>query len=283
MNIITEPTVTVMGEFRFRPHPLHHVPLGWETQVGGNYVALGAHAAKGCYDSFGYSGRACDENQREVLQQAHGSVLEHLSIPVYIEGITRACSMELNRHRPLAISQRSTRYTEEGDASIVLEPYFAQLYETYGFENGPRRAAYQAAARSCGGPSAKNISSMRLLDRHISIQLDALDGYERQVEMLMALNPYGLEKRDLRKWARGKARNVLPHGLETRGMYTANLRSWRWIIEKRSEASAEDEVRRLAVHLYHALSAEAPLYFGDFTVGPVVRGIPVLTPRHSKV
>jgi len=269
MQIVTEPTVTVVATTQFRPHPntAYQIPDDWQGGYGHHYVGLGAFMAKGCYDSFGKGGRSCKENQREVIAQRHGSVLEHLMISVYVTGITRACSLELNRHRPLAISQRSTRYTEEEGAALVLEPYYAELYEKW----------YRATH-----PVLTSVE-WSLINGHLEAAKHAFVRYGIEVERLMALNPFGLtNEKELRKWARGKARNILPHGLETRVGYTGNLRAWRWVIEARSSRFAEDEVRRLAHHLFVALSTEAPLYFEDYQ-SEMVRGITEYTTPHRKV
>jgi thymidylate synthase ThyX len=107
--------------------------------------------------------------------------------------------------------------------------------------------------------------------------------YERDVAWLMKKNPLKLEGFDLRKWARGKARNVLPHALETRITYTGNVRAWRWFIESRSDKHAEPEIRRLANLICLVLKKEAPTYFEDYHISEVYDGIPVWTPTYRKV
>ena len=99
----------------------------------------------------------------------------------------------------------------------------------------------------------------------------------------MEMNPYELEGFDLRKWARGKARNVLPHGIETRGTYTSNVRGWRWFIESRSDEHAETEIRSLANKVLLALREVAPLYFEDFNSWEEHEDIPEWKPTYSKV
>jgi len=126
MRVILEPTVTTFSKQIFIEHPVYKIPAD-----GNDAVKIGAFAAKGCYDSFGENGRANEENQRQVIEHVHGSVLEHIQVGVFIEGVTRGLSLESNRHRQNAISQRSTRYTAEEDAAIVLEPYYAELWRKY--------------------------------------------------------------------------------------------------------------------------------------------------------
>jgi thymidylate synthase (FAD) len=97
------------------------------------------------------------------------------------------------------------------------------------------------------------------------------------------MNPLNLTGFDKRKWARGKARNILPHALETRITYTGNLRAWRWFIESRSDRHAEPEIRRLANVVLTTLRNEAPLYFEDFVNMGDYDGIPEWVPEFRKV
>jgi len=266
------PKVTVVAQTSFTDHPQYDIPDG-----GDDFIRLGAFAAKGCYDSFGKDGRSNDMNQIAILEHRHGSVLEHLNITMFIEGITRGLSLELNRHRSFAISQRSTRYTAEEDSCLVLEPYFAELFRNVAPAFSESRGFYGALSNKCSEQERD------LLLDHLNTQYDSIKSYQRQVEALMDLNPNDLEGFDLRKWARGKARNVLPHGIETRGTWTNNIRGWRWFIESRSDRHAEPEIRVLADVVLKALREVAPLYFNDFKVTERVDRIPEWKPEFSKV
>lgn len=75
----------------------------------------------------------------------HLSVLEHIYVSFGIEGISRACSHQLVRHRLMAVSQQSQRYvkscdfdyvrpqTMEADERVkeVLDTYMAQTADLY--------------------------------------------------------------------------------------------------------------------------------------------------------
>jgi thymidylate synthase (FAD) len=272
MKIITQPTVTVISRPQFIETDRFEIP-----DDGTDAVKLGAFSAKVCYDSVGKNGRANELNQRRIIETRHGSVLEHINYTLFIEGITRGLSLESNRHRQLAVSQRSTRYTAEEDAAIVLEPYYAQLYKKY------EMFLFSTESYDISHVEDFNIDELNLLASHISSLETAIDAYERDVIWLSKVNPYNYEGFELRKWARGKARALLPHALETRITYTGNLRAWRWFIESRSDSHAEDEIRRLADAVLTTLRAEAPLYFEDFQNTGNVRGIPVWVPTYSKV
>jgi thymidylate synthase (FAD) len=270
MKIITQPKVTVIAKQVFLGHPDYEIP-----DDGNDAVKLGAFAAKSCYDSFGKDGRANEKNQIALMEHRHGSVLEHITFTLFIEGITRGLSLESNRHRQLAVSQRSTRYTAEEDAAIVLEPYYANLYEKY-------QPWLEDATKDDITPDF-DIDELNLLVAHVTSMEQAFMSYERDVAWLSKQNPYGYTGFELRKWARGKARALLPHALETRITYTGNVRAWRWVIESRSDEHAEDEIRRLADVILQTLKKEAPLYFDDFENVSDVRGIPVWTPKYSKI
>ena len=290
VKVILEPKVTVVSKVNFLEHPEYKVP-----DDGDNFTRLGAFAAKGCYDSFGEEGRANKDNQLAILEYRHGSVLEHLNITLFIEGITRGCSLELNRHRMFSISQRSTRYVAEEEAAIVLEPFFARLFRKLepkfdDFDNRFRAASYptadelvEAQEKKGDDPIWRRLRDSRLLLQHLNSQCNSVFTYQDQVEDLMKMNPYELEKFDLRKWARGKARNLLPHGIETRGTYTSNVRGWRWFIESRSEANAETEIRSLANKVLLALREVAPLYFEDFKSRETYEDVPEWKPTYNKV
>ncbi len=276
MKIITEPKVTLIAKQVFIEHPEYKIPAD-----GNDAVKIGAFAAKGCYDSFGENGRANEVNQRAILEHQHGSVLEHITFTFFIEGITRSLSLESNRHRQLAVSQRSTRYAAEEDSAIVLDPYYAHLVNKHKLEFD--EVGMLITPENYGELSETAQTEIDLLESHLDHAWMAIDQYQREVKYLMNLNPNKLEGFDLRKWARGKARNILPHSLETRITYTGNVRAWRWFIESRSDKHAEPEIRRLANALFLALNHEARVYFDDFKIDEVVDGIPVWKPTHRKV
>lgn len=276
MKILMEPKVTLIAKQVFIEHPEYKIPSD-----GNDAVKIGAFAAKGCYDSFSATGRPNETNQKAILEHQHGSVLEHITFTFFIEGITRSLSLESNRHRQLAVSQRSTRYAAEEDAAIVLDPYYADIVQKHNL-TATEDGMYESPENYDTLPDSAQ-TEIDLLMSHTDHAWMAIDQYKREVEYLMKLNPNKLEGFDLRKWARGKARNILPHSLETRITYTGNVRAWRWFIESRSDAHAEPEIRRLANAVYLALRNEAPVYFEDFHIAEVVDSIPVWKPLFSKV
>jgi thymidylate synthase (FAD) len=123
VKVITTPTVTLVSAPQYHSHPVYALPP--HAQDAENIVAMGG---KVCYDSYGLDGNPVEKHIRNLVDSGHHSVLEHVHVGVLIEGISRGCSHEIVRHRMFNYSQRSTRYTAEDDAAIVLDPYFARIY-----------------------------------------------------------------------------------------------------------------------------------------------------------
>lgn len=61
---------------------------------------------------------------KKVLASGHHSILEHVNITFTIDGISRACSHQLVRHRLCTYSQQSQRYTtlEDGSFEYITPP-----------------------------------------------------------------------------------------------------------------------------------------------------------------
>ncbi len=55
-----------------------------------------------------------------ALKLGHLSVFEHISFTFAIEGISRACSHQLVRHRMFSFTQQSQRYVKEADFPYII-------------------------------------------------------------------------------------------------------------------------------------------------------------------
>lgn len=256
----------------FYEHPEYKVPFG-----GTPAERLVAHAGKGCYDSYGVDGRSIKEHLDGLRKSRHGSVFEHAVVSLFISGISRGCSHEIVRHRAgFAYSQRSTRYTKEDDASFVLEPFYADLYR----KQLPGSPSSEVNALL----SPLTMDEASLLGGFQIQCARALESYSLAVSTLMEMAPRELSGTDRRKWARGKARQLLPHALETRMTMTGNLRAWRFFLEERSGKGAEPEIRRLAMHIMNAIEPFAPMVFEDMLANQeIYDGFPVFKPEVPKV
>jgi len=252
MHIFHEPRVTLLARQEFAPPP--HIRWDSDTDVSGQKVA--EFAGRLCYLSFGpdaglegghklIAGRTTNEAYlANILKVRHGSVLEHAVWTFLLEGISRALTHELVRHRHFSYSQLSQRYVDESEVAFVLPPEI---------EDGSE--AFDIWRRSC--------------ERSLSDYRELLARIEEQV-----VDEPSVTQR--RKRARQAARAVLPNATETKIVVTGNARAWRHFVELRGSASADAEIRRLAVALTRVLKDEAPNIFGDYRIVVTDSGVEVV-------
>lgn len=87
-----------------------------------------AAAARLCYSASSIAelmGREKSEQEnllRKILDLGHLSVLEHAVFSFGVEGISRACSHQLVRHRLASYSQQSQRYVSHHDRFEAVTP-----------------------------------------------------------------------------------------------------------------------------------------------------------------
>jgi thymidylate synthase (FAD) len=87
-----------------------------------------AAAARLCYSDAGINDLlSADRNQQlrlieKILKLGHFSVLEHVSFSFGLEGVSRACSHQLVRHRLASYSQQSQRYVAHDAPFEAVEP-----------------------------------------------------------------------------------------------------------------------------------------------------------------
>ena len=87
-----------------------------------------AAAARLCYSPSSIEelmGRKKSEQEallEKILELGHLSVLEHAAFSFGIEGISRACSHQLVRHRIASYSQQSQRYVSQTDRFEAVTP-----------------------------------------------------------------------------------------------------------------------------------------------------------------
>ncbi len=86
-------------------------------------------AAKLCYSKVGVEGieeNLTDEKIESFLKMltdiGHESPLEHVSFTFGVEGISRACSHQIVRHRIASYSQQSQRYVKLDQFEYIIPP-----------------------------------------------------------------------------------------------------------------------------------------------------------------
>jgi thymidylate synthase (FAD) len=232
-RLYLEPVITVLARPAFSTPD--HLAVQWmgESTDG---ERLAEFAGRLCYMSqHNPAGRTTRDYLENIKKQGHGSVLEHASYSLLLEGVSRSLTHELVRHRAgFAYSQLSQRYVDESDAAFVVPPAMAG--------DDALTAAWRAQIES------------------------AQESYVALVGQLMERLGWVADKVHRRKMAREAARGVLPNSTETKIVVTGNARAWRTMLELRSSEAAELEIRRAAVAILRVLQAEAPAFFSDFEI-----------------
>ena len=97
-----------------------------------NPIETIAKIASICYDS---DPKDPTKLVKHLYRNGHHSCFEHIYFTFKIEGISRACSHQLVRHRMCSFTQRSQRYCDEDGFEVVLPPSladnFGERFSTY--------------------------------------------------------------------------------------------------------------------------------------------------------
>lgn len=197
-----------------------------------NIVALSARL---CYSPVGIEelkDKLSEEEKERLInllkESGHLSPFEHASFTFAVEGISRACSHQLVRHRIASYSQQSQRYvSEEKGFEYIVPPIIKEDYE--------------------------------LMEIFIQAMNKAHSYYCKLIE--------AFEKRGIKgEFARQDARFVLPNAAETKIVITMNARELLHFFRVRCCNRAQWEIRELATEMLKISKKIAPRLFKD--VGP---------------
>lgn len=160
---------------------------------------------------------------QKVLESGHDSPVEHVSFSFAVEGISRACSHQLVRHRIASYSQQSQRYVDESDMDYVLPPAIARIPEA--------RERFEAFMAEVGSAY-----------RDLKAILDAHGRKDKSKE---------------------DARFVLPQAAETKVVLTMNCRALLHFFHLRCCRRAQWEIRAMAEAMLELCKAELPAIFAS--------------------
>jgi len=171
-------------------------------------------------------------DQREyfanILRSAHGSVLEHANYSFALRNVSRVFTHELVRHRAgSAFSQESLRYVRLADIGFRVPPALEPLREQV-----------------------------------ISI-VEQLEEFQVSAAAELQIDAEGVPFH-VKKEVTSALRRLAPIGLSTDIVWTANARTLRHVIEMRTAAGAEEELRLVFDQIARAMQVEAPGLFQDF-------------------
>ena len=159
-----------------------------------------------------------------ALASGHESVIEHASFTFTIEGISRACSHQLVRHRMASYSQQSQRYVKMD-----------------GFE-------YVVPASIKRADACVFRSEMTTLDAYSDVML-------LLSELYRALLDAGIPEED--------ARYILPNACCTNLVMTMNARELRHFLKLRLCKRAQWEIRELAERMLDCVKQVSEVLFAD--------------------
>lgn len=97
------------------------------TRVTENPIGAIEEAACNCYNSEPTGGKI----MKSCYNSGHHSVLEFCDFTFHIEGVSRALTHQLVRHRLASYAQRSQRYCGENEFNYVLPPSICKNEEAY--------------------------------------------------------------------------------------------------------------------------------------------------------
>ena len=128
------------------------------VQATPNPIETIADIASICYDSQPSNPMGL---VKHLYNNGHHSVFEHIYFTFKIEGISRACSHQLVRHRHCSFTQRSQRYcSEDGFECVIPESidedafmddlaFVARAYTAYQFDGVPNEDARYILPNAC--------------------------------------------------------------------------------------------------------------------------------------
>jgi thymidylate synthase (FAD) len=210
-------------------------------------------AGRACYKSYGVglnpNVTKIRQDSRDyltnVLDKGDGSILEHATVTFAFLNVSRVFTHEIVRHRAgTAISQESLRYVRPREISLWIPPDLEQVSSEFG-------EAVEEITRSYH-------------------KLESKFDWEKM--------PFEQKKR-----ITSALRRILPDGVATNIVWTANHRTLRWVIEMRTDPSAEVEIRKVFDKVAEICIKDFPLLYADFEEKKLPDGTTQYQPKYSKV
>ncbi|MBL7072579.1 MAG: FAD-dependent thymidylate synthase [Candidatus Omnitrophica bacterium] len=160
----------------------------------------------------------------KVVASGHESPLEHVKFTFAIEGVSRALTHQLVRHRIASYSQQSQRYVKASEFKYIVPPVFEKNDD--------------------------------LKQRFLGLMTDIQEGYNGLLSLLEKNGTVG-EK------ANQDARFVLPQAAETKIVVTMNARELKHFFAHRCCHRAQWEIRRLAEEMLKICRKVLPEVFNS--------------------
>jgi thymidylate synthase (FAD) len=206
-----------------------------------------------CYKSYGVGLNPNITKIREdslgyltnILEKGDGSVLEHATVTFAFLNVSRVATHEIVRHRAgTAISQESLRYVRPREINIWVPP------------------------------------DVESASKEFEEAIDEIAKRYRSLEEKFDWEKMSFEQK---KRVTSALRRILPDGIATNLIWTANHRTLRWVIEMRTDPGAEIEIRKVFGKVADICIRDYPLLYADFTRTELADGTFQYIPQFSKV
>lgn len=155
-----------------------------------------------------------------VLKSGHTSIAEHVNLTFAIEGISRACSHQLVRHRHCTFSQQSQRYVEIKETLTDIQDYLYEINNNTVVSEDTIRSFKQVLSKY-----------------FVGVDDDTYYNYGLALKCYLQVIQEG--------WKPEDARSFLPNAAKTNLVMTCNLRELMHICDLRLCNRAQDEIRQL--------------------------------------
>ena len=191
----------------------------------------------------------------------HESPIEHVSFTFGIEGISRACSHQLVRHRIASYSQQSQRYVDGSTFEFVTPPLVAEnpeLLEKYNKAIELEAKAYVEVR------DALMVQSIKKLAMNNEELLSCFANFDGKSDSEIIEKFKSVDKKQcsvFEKLANEDARFILPNACTTKIICTFNARSLMNFFEHRCCNRAQWEIRDVAQQMLALVKPIAPHLF----------------------
>lgn len=245
---------------------LRHVGAGgWTTDSADDAAVLSEVAGRACYRSFGVGLNANVTRVREgnanylrnsILNQKHGSVLEHATDTFAICDVSRIVTHELVRHRQgTAFSQESGRFIRVDDIHYYMpealtdDAFLTSVYNELDRPN-PGEDDYQSWKDGIAYDFKRGIYEAEKATKNLEsvMGLDQLKDFGKKKKLQSAI------------------RRLAPNGMTNTIIMTANHRAWRHITSVRTSSGAEEEIRLVQWLIFKQLRELHPNIYQDAIV-----------------
>ncbi len=173
---------------------------------------------------------SADKFVEMIRKRGHESVLEHSAMTVEFNNVSRGFTHELVRHRLASFTQESTRYVDESDFNAIIPPT---------------------------KDKDKKLVEIELPNKE-KIKVSFQDWADLNEQMYRGLRKEG--------WPCEDARQILPIGIKSQIVITANFREWRHIFKLRTNPRAHWEIRGVMTNLLKEVKKIIPIVFEDIQI-----------------